>query len=116
MGDEEMGKWIAQARLRLGWTQTDLSQRLAEQGVLWQQQTIWKVENGVRRVLFTEGVVLAKVLGITPDDLAQGGESALLSARKAQLEEERKQLLLRAAEIKQEIAQLSKRSCEQMPA
>jgi len=47
-----------------GTSQATLAERMRAAGHSWHQATVWKVENGDRRVSLTEGVALARIYGV----------------------------------------------------
>ena len=57
------------------WTQTDLSVVLRRRGLMWSPAIVSLVENGDRRLQFTEAAVLWRLLepfsGMTLEDLAE---------------------------------------------
>lgn len=68
-----IGKHIQDARKTAGWTQTDLSVLLRRRGVRWSPAIVSLVENGDRRLQFTEAVILVRLLdpfGLTLEGLA----------------------------------------------
>ena len=73
-----IGGEVAAARRRMEWTQTDLSVVLRRRGLMWSPAIVSLVENGDRRLQFTETVVLARVL--SPAGLRLEGLASLVPA------------------------------------
>lgn len=73
-----IGGEVAAARRRMEWTQTDLAVVLRRRGVFWSPAIVSLVENGERRLQFTEAVVLTRVL--SPVDLRLDGIASLVPA------------------------------------
>lgn len=63
----EMGARIRKARLAKGWTQAELGQRI---GMI--QHNVSSLENGKRPPTFEHQLELARVLGMTLDELVFG--------------------------------------------
>lgn len=49
-------------------SQVEVAERMSDAGFRWGQSTVYKVENGVRKLTFLEGVELARVLGVDASD------------------------------------------------
>lgn len=64
---EEMGARVRKARLAKGWSQTDLGRRV---GMV--QHNVSALENGQRAPTFEHLLELARVLGMTLDELVFG--------------------------------------------
>jgi transcriptional regulator with XRE-family HTH domain len=75
--DEGIGRAIQAGRQRLGILQSELSERLAIQGLVWSQATISKVERGDRPVRATEIPAVAQALDMDVSDLFTPWESGL---------------------------------------
>lgn len=71
---EKLGATLASYRREAGWTQVDLSILLRRRGLKWSPAIVSLVENGDRRLQFTEVVILVRLLqpfGLTLEDLAE---------------------------------------------
>ena len=65
------GPQIRHFRTRIGseWAQARLAQALQAEGIQVDRSGVTKIESGYRRVSDFELVVIAKVLGVNPNDL-----------------------------------------------
>lgn len=57
-------------------SQAALAQAMRYAGHKWSQSTVYKVENGERKLTFVEGFALARILGVEPDGLIESREIA----------------------------------------
>lgn len=69
MDDTVIGESVSLLRVSRGWSQSDLARRLADQGLPFHQQTVQRVEQGVRPLRLTEGVVLASLFNMDVGEL-----------------------------------------------
>lgn len=70
LNEDDLAVKVQSARRDLGLTQEALCERLEHRGLNWQQQTLWKVENGRRSIKATELFVLADALGVDVREFA----------------------------------------------
>jgi transcriptional regulator with XRE-family HTH domain len=70
--DELIATNLRTLRIALGLSQAELAERATDEGWQVYQQTIDKIERGVRRLSLSEAVVLSRVLETSPTDLASG--------------------------------------------
>lgn len=69
LGLNLVGPHVRKLRIRKGWTQSVLAQKLQLQGWSISVGSLGKLEAQLRRVPDCELLFLAKVLGVTPSDL-----------------------------------------------
>lgn len=109
--DEGIGRAIQAGRQRLGILQSELSERLEIQGLVWSQATISKVERGDRPVRATEIPAVARALDMDMSDLFMPWESGLQLRLQEAIEQEH-QLDQELRSIEQEYTRVSARKRE----
>lgn len=68
--NQQVGRNVAAIRRSRGMTQAELAQSISSLTPLsWYQQTVAKVESGVRALKFSDAVDLARALDVSTDDL-----------------------------------------------
>jgi ribosome-binding protein aMBF1 (putative translation factor) len=67
--NRSVGRNVKDARLDLGWSQTELAAEMALYGYTWQQQTVQKIEKGSRPLKLREALALMSILGISLKEL-----------------------------------------------
>ncbi|MBD8205528.1 helix-turn-helix transcriptional regulator [Microbacterium sp. CFBP 8790] len=90
--DAAFAQWIKEARSRAGLSQEELARRMRDRGHDFQQQTVYKLERGARRVSIGEAVALADALDL---NLALFSEQdpASRAALRMRIEQQTKDLL-----------------------
>jgi transcriptional regulator with XRE-family HTH domain len=83
--DERVSTNLRVARERLGLSQADLAEKMAALGWKFHAQTIYRIEQGQRRVSIGEGVALAHILDTHVDRLGwfQGEDAVVATAEDA---------------------------------
>ncbi|WP_307223360.1 helix-turn-helix transcriptional regulator [Microbacterium arborescens] len=96
--DTAFADWIKDARTRAGVSQEELARRVRERGFDFQQQTIYKIEKGSRRVSIGEAVALADALD---QNLALFAEKdpASRAALRLRIEQQAKEILTGMVEV-----------------
>lgn len=110
--NEIVGQNVTRFRRAAGLSQAGLAEQLAERwGLIFQQQTILKIENGTRPLKLNEAMCLADVLAISIDDLTSAADEAVAARIEwneahvtlIQLKEQREQIGTRLCMIEEEI-------------
>ena len=60
---------MREQRMRMGWNQCELVKRLREEGLGYHQTTVSRIEKGDQQVPLGAALVIARVLGISIDEL-----------------------------------------------
>jgi transcriptional regulator with XRE-family HTH domain len=86
--EKTFAEQMKRCREAKGMSQADLAKALTKRGLSYHQQTVLKVERGIRRVRLGEACTIADVLGVSLASLAGFGlvSSADLLGRIAELE------------------------------
>lgn len=66
--EEVVASHVAHFREGAKLSQSQVAERMTEAGFRWGQSTVYKVENGARKLTFIEGVELARILGVDASD------------------------------------------------
>ncbi|MEP7738561.1 helix-turn-helix transcriptional regulator [Nocardioides sp. 31GB23] len=67
---QRLATFVHERRSTLGMTQTGLAAQMKARGhESWRQSTVFKIENGQRRLLLVEGDALARALGLNLAEL-----------------------------------------------
>lgn len=90
--DETFAAQVRTVREHLGLSQTDLAQSMTTRGHDFRQQTIYKIETGIRRVTFGEAVDIAASLGLTLEDMVSDESSRDLNVALTRVDQEREAL------------------------
>ncbi len=61
---------LRSARAARGLTQAQVAEGMARAGFKWHPPTVYKVENGERQIQFGEALELARILGLSIDEMA----------------------------------------------
>ncbi len=77
--DEVFGSALRKARERRGMTQAELAEEMHYRGFDFQQQTIYKIEAGKRKVTVGEGIALADILAVPLEMMIEADNSSLRS-------------------------------------
>lgn len=70
-GESNLRERIAYERESRGWSLAVLAERLTDAGCPMDRATAYQVERGNRRITWDESVALARVFGVTLDDLTE---------------------------------------------
>ena len=87
-------------------SQEDLAQAMSRAGLAFHQSTIYKIESGERRVQLTEAIALAKIFGVSVDQLASSRTdrlSELAALRRAIAERHDERLRIELAILDHEV-------------
>lgn len=99
-------------RQSAGMTQTELAEACEARGLPWHQQTVQKLEKGVRPLKLTEALAVADALGVAPDllwaDTETVGWVALTEAALARVTEHERQLRRSADDLGAAVFQLQR--------
>jgi transcriptional regulator with XRE-family HTH domain len=79
--DQIVGENVQRFRTAAGLTQAELAAALSAEGDLIHQQTVQKVEKGLRPLKYSEAVRISNALNVSPTQLADSGDRAVLNAR-----------------------------------
>lgn len=86
---ERIGANVRRLREAAGLTQAELATALSEEGgAAFYPQTITKIEAGRRALKFSEGLAIARVLGVTPASLDEGIDGDYLLGLRTRAEQE----------------------------
>lgn len=78
--EEELGRTVRSLRMAAGLTQEQLARQFAAVGIPIRQNTVAKLENGLRPTTFKEFAALARIFGLTVGELAKAVSPPSLSA------------------------------------
>lgn len=68
--EETLAFRVSHFRENRSMSQSELARSMSAAGFSWSQSTVYKVENEGRKLTFLEGLELARILFVEPDDLA----------------------------------------------
>lgn len=74
--EQEVAALVSRHREASGLSQSGLAKRMTEEGHKWSQSTVYKVENEERKLTFTEGMALSRILGVRPAALVDARPEA----------------------------------------
>lgn len=79
--DEYVSASIGDRRDELQMSQSEVAELMTEAGHKWTQSTVYKVESGNRKLTFTEGMELSRILQMSPYDLLSEDHSSVAVQR-----------------------------------
>lgn len=82
--DEVVASHVAHFREGAKLSQSEVAERMTNAGFRWGQSTVYKVENGVRKLTLLEGVELARILGVDASDFTAHRNVVILLQRQFQ--------------------------------
>lgn len=94
--DRRMAARLREVREAAGMTRPEFAAVMSEHGVPWSKETLWKRENGAGPLRLSEAVAVARVAGISVDELVGVAPAGEASARLRLLEVRRLRDLLDA--------------------
>lgn len=69
-----------------GWSQAELAERIAQFGVTFHATTVYKIEQGKRKVTVAEAIALAHALRVSPSELLTTGHDSAFVAKEVLLD------------------------------
>lgn len=79
--EEVVASHVAHFREGAKLSQSQVAERMTDVGFRWGQSTVYKVENGARKLTFLEGVELARILGVDASDFTAHRDVVILLQR-----------------------------------
>lgn len=79
--DEYVSASIGERRDELEMSQSEVAELMTEAGHKWTQSTVYKVESNNRKLTFTEGMELSRILQMSPYDLLSEEHSSVAVQR-----------------------------------